>query len=539
MGYVMSLRQSSLVLFFTLWAAGNSLLAQAPLSLVRTGGKHPLFISLDLTIDRRPLSESRAEQFSQLFKLLDQDANSELSESEIVDLVERGPPAFPRPTDPNWWKSSDLSPADGKLSLEEFRSLEPIILGPQVQLQFLPPRQSQIFDLLGHLDVNKDGLASFEELQVGSSLLSKYDLNEDGSIAIEELVPPGTEGISPNGSAADRIWILVTPTNLAESALRIFKEYDRLPSGTPDEKLSAEELGLTSDELKAADADRDQSLNLAEFEKFLASPPPDLQSTLQIRTTTFRRPRLEIETTDPAIRLTRQDNSTLTLVDGIQVEWSSRGTMITADDARRFYRQRFIQADTDKNQYLTPEEFGTLQIPGVPFTLVDKDQDGKLFDKELLSYLVLQIALTRGRIVLICSNDTRSLLELLDRDSDRRLSAREFREVEAGLKNEDHNGDRAISAGELSQRQTVAMEYNRSPLLEFAARAANQTMLRSSTRQTLSGPLWFQKMDRNRDGYVTRREFLGPLDIFTRLDANRDQVIEETEAESQPQTSSP
>src|SRR5262249_59286166 len=34
------------------------------------------------------------------------------------------------------------------------------------------------------------------------------------------------------------------------------------------------------------------------------------------------------------------------------------------------------------------------------------------------------------------------------------------------------------------------------------------------------GPVWFQKMDRNRDGVVSRREFLGTHDDFPRIDTN-------------------
>ena len=46
------------------------------------------------------------------------------------------------------------------------------------------------------------------------------------------------------------------------------------------------------------------------------------------------------------------------------------------------------------------------------------------------------------------------------------------------------------------------------------------------------GPLWFRKMERNGDGVVTLREFLGTRDDFKRIDTNGDGIITPEEAEA-------
>ncbi|HEY4259834.1 MAG TPA: hypothetical protein VGM98_06735, partial [Schlesneria sp.] len=46
------------------------------------------------------------------------------------------------------------------------------------------------------------------------------------------------------------------------------------------------------------------------------------------------------------------------------------------------------------------------------------------------------------------------------------------------------------------------------------------------------GPIWFQRWDRNNDGDITWREFLGPRDAFEQLDADRDDLIDPKEAEA-------
>jgi hypothetical protein len=49
--------------------------------------------------------------------------------------------------------------------------------------------------------------------------------------------------------------------------------------------------------------------------------------------------------------------------------------------------------------------------------------------------------------------------------------------------------------------------------------------------QTARGPLWFRKMDRNGDGFVSLREFLGSKEDFLRIDADGDGLISPEEAE--------
>ena len=58
------------------------------------------------------------------------------------------------------------------------------------------------------------------------------------------------------------------------------------------------------------------------------------------------------------------------------------------------------------------------------------------------------------------------------------------------------------------------------------------SMARSARRSGKPAPLWFQKMDRTRDGDVSRREFLGTDEEFRRIDTDGDGLIDAKEAEA-------
>jgi hypothetical protein len=54
--------------------------------------------------------------------------------------------------------------------------------------------------------------------------------------------------------------------------------------------------------------------------------------------------------------------------------------------------------------------------------------------------------------------------------------------------------------------------------------------------QGLNGPEWFRRMDRNQDGDVSPREFLGTSTQFTTLDSDQDGLMSAAEADAAEKT---
>ncbi|GIS63333.1 MAG: hypothetical protein CM1200mP2_55580 [Planctomycetaceae bacterium] len=94
----------------------------------------------------------------------------------------------------------------------------------------------------------------------------------------------------------------------------------------------------------------------------------------------------------------------------------------------------------------------------------------------------------------------------------------------------DHDGQ--ISRTDLSGNHILTLEVARASLFtrEAMAMPRPQPVPTTPTADRRGGPRWFRRMDRNGDGDVSGREFLGGLSLFDRLDKNRDGLISPGEA---------
>ena len=106
------------------------------------------------------------------------------------------------------------------------------------------------------------------------------------------------------------------------------------------------------------------------------------------------------------------------------------------------------------------------------------------------------------------------LWELYDQDMDGRLSAAEwFNGVE-------NHGDLAA----LDKRNRV----DRKRQLRLTISHGKPHNLTATASR--AGAAWFRAADTNNDGYLQKDEFVGPLEIFTKLDSNGDGMISLTES---------
>jgi Ca2+-binding EF-hand superfamily protein len=180
------------------------------------------------------------------------------------------------------------------------------------------------------------------------------------------------------------------------------------------------------------------------------------------------------------------------------------------------------------------------------FKLMDRDGDGMLYEKEVLAYLdanaALQAAARLSCATVGVTSEGKGLFEMLDTDADGRLSVREMRNAVRLIAELDRDGDGCVSKAEIPRCSVASFRTGPAERDDLGSYQVSQALVardrvrgRQPPAKAARGPEWFRKMDRNGDGDVSRREFLGTDEQFRAIDTNGDGLISVEEAEAYDQ----
>jgi len=172
----------------------------------------------------------------------------------------------------------------------------------------------------------------------------------------------------------------------------------------------------------------------------------------------------------------------------------------------------------------------------VDFERADVNEDEQLSRDELYAWIETTTLATQSRIEVGIRQDGKTLFSLLDRNSDRRLAQRELQEGQAVLDKYDVNDDNELAETELGTSYILQISLGKTDWDRQGPAMMNNEMASTDAIlpgiESLTGPQWFRRMDRNQDGDLSRREFLGTEGQFHQLDADSDGLIDADEAES-------
>jgi Ca2+-binding EF-hand superfamily protein len=186
-----------------------------------------------------------------------------------------------------------------------------------------------------------------------------------------------------------------------------------------------------------------------------------------------------------------------------------------------------IQFDKDNNGYLEKSELP--ENVAQQLFMWDENEDGKVYLEEISASFARQVAPQNSQVVASAASQGNSLFQALDQTGDGRLSLREMRVASTQILALDKDDDKQLSLREIPATFSVTFGLGN---------AGNQYRVVSvggapgapAPAAAGNGPEWFTRMDRNGDGDVTLKEFLGDETEFKQLDTNADGFIEAKEA---------
>lgn len=392
-----------------------------------------------------------------------------------------------------------------------------------------PVQSVPLFELL---DGNGDRRLSAAELSNALDVLRKLDRDDDETISKAELFPmmQRPQVVPRRGDSAPQPVVpfisQASGESLPKLVRRLIEKYDRDIAGGPgnsaspkNQKLNSQELGLTEKELQKHDKDGDGQLDFTELCRFISSATPTLVVSLNVSDGTVK----SVGSDASTVRALDDGSTTLVLgASQINISATRADPSFRVEAASKLL---FQELDLDGNEYLEGAEIQDNPFLKDAVSSLDTDENGKIYFDEFVAYIKPRFDVARNRCELLIVEQGRTLFEILDSDRDGRLSHREIRAIAEKLALWDTNADGQLSSEEIPlQYRMIGAEGTL--LRSFPSNIATNSSRRSGT----TGPTWFQKMDRNRDGEVSKREFLGDVDLFDKIDVNKDGTIDASEA---------
>ena len=501
--------------------------SKANQTIVFFGSESPIFLQTHLMVDGKNFDEWFA---SFLFQAVDTNRDGSITKAEMKAV----------PPDLLGQVAGGALMNIDELSADRLRKT---LSGHADELFSIEARrqaQSQAVQLLPKLDRNGDGHLDKDELASGTDTLARRDLDDDETFSASELLPfndPLNRTAVVMTQTADLPFAQVTPATTEAIVDRIMKRYGPV-------SIAAERL-QDDDAAKRVDANSDGRLEKNEIAKLLTNPPNHVSVAINVPGRTFPKTRVSVTVAPTIAKSVTVEDSTAgkkrLLVEGVPIEFEARGGSRTNRmDHRQMIMVRYSSADKDKNRYLDEDEYnmflGMVRQYGFSsgFAAVDADSDGMLLRTEVKGHIERDAMLSQCRLVMRVASKAKSLFQLLDENIDNRLSRREFRTGFAKVADLDANKDGRIGDNELSSEFQLSFALGRP--ITFTSQASQNEMNSADGRvpniSDLEGPRWFVRMDRNRDGDVSSREFLGTAEMFKKVDSDSDGLIGLAEAKA-------
>lgn len=389
---------------------------------------------------------------------------------------------------------------------------QPVFDGPQADIRQL-------------LDTDADGALSDKEIAAAAERLKSRDADDNDLLYPDEISGqagvPGRVTRPAQQSQAVQSTVLLGPVATADGLYAALSQ--RYKNAAGDIALA----GFPALPALFSALDKNQSGKLEKEEVLsLNDVPPHVELTANLGSQEARGVALKSVAAE-LVQVSDTPENLVLAMSGVRLSFLANRQAppgMNFEQNAKAYLSRF---DADNNGYLEKSEVPENVAQQV--AMWDENEDGKVYVEEIAASYARQFAPQASQVMANVASQGNSLFQTLDQSGDGRLGLREMRVAADRILALDKDEDQQLSPREIPATFSVTFGLGNAG---FQYRVVNVGGMPGAGQPTPkgSGPEWFQRMDRNGDGDVTLKEFLGDEAEFKQLDTNADGFIEPNEA---------
>ena len=504
-------------------------------ALLAPGG--PIVVQVSLTIDGQPFRLAREKLIDDMLAAADKDGDGQVRWEEALDAprftlgqVRSANAQAERSIKQFWDKNSD-----GLVDRAEVRHfLAQRFQGPTFTIGNSPSYGGRsgraavngqfyttfgaVPDILPLLDADQDGALNAGEIAAAGERLKSRDADDNDLLIPAELSDvPVAQAFRRLPQPDPPTAVVLGPAVNADSLFTLLCERYKVEHGP----LPADRFPAVPELFAALDDDGDGKLQKFEAIR-LNDIEPQIAITVDLSASGAGKG-LSITSLAPEVaEATKEAGGDALALPGVRITMAASTMAISTVSYDMLAATYMARLDKDGNGYLDKDEGSELG----QFVLWDGDGDGKVYAKEIVAAYAAMAAPQATQVVATVAQHGNPLFQLLDASGDGRLGVREMQAAAERIRLLDTEAGSGITAVEIPAMMSVSFR------LGSSGGAVMQREPGAASAAPASGPEWFQRMDRNQDGDLSLREFLGDAENFRRLDTDGDSLIDPREAEA-------